>query len=259
MTRQVADILEKQKQEEMLAKVHASSKISDTLALPAEHDYIQTAVNPTEVIEGGADVPELNSENISIQRKGRFDDTVWEDGVFDEDNNIVGFKNQPNLKVFIPQGQIEQATNCSELTEGSETIEITEDVLTTPVEVTVITEEGDTEERENKEVHKTMKKGRQTSLAQFFAQPSTSKQRKHIEMKTKESITHITGAQKQLPDITVEPRSKTKEKELSPAKRSVPQKPSKRNMKEVTTDVTGGEAPVKQRRAQTKSKGKQQK
>ena len=112
-------------------------------------------------------------------------------------------------------------------------IEITEDVLTTPVEVTVITEEGDTEERENVEVevHKTMKKGRQTSLTQFFAQPSTSKQWKHIEMKTKESIIDISGAQKQLPDITVEPRSKTKEKELSPAKRSVPQKPSKRNMK----------------------------
>ena len=47
MTRQVADILEKKKEQEMLAKVHVSSKISDTLALPAEHDYIQTAVNPT--------------------------------------------------------------------------------------------------------------------------------------------------------------------------------------------------------------------
>ena len=67
MTRQVADILEKQEEQEMLAKVHVSSKISDTLALPAEHNYIQTAVNPTEVIEGGADVPEINSENISIQ------------------------------------------------------------------------------------------------------------------------------------------------------------------------------------------------
>ena len=67
MTREVADILEKQKEQEMLAKVHVSSKISDTLALPAEHDYIQTAVNPTEVIEGGADVPEIYSENISIQ------------------------------------------------------------------------------------------------------------------------------------------------------------------------------------------------
>ena len=100
MTRQVADILEKQKEQEMLAKVHVSSKISDTLALPAEHDYIQTAVNPTEVIEGGANVPEIDSENISIQRKRIFDNTVWEDGVFDEDNNIVGFKNQPNLKVF---------------------------------------------------------------------------------------------------------------------------------------------------------------
>ena len=76
MTRQVADILEKQKEQEMQAKVHVSSKISDTLALPAEHDYIQTAVNPTEVIEGGADVPEIDSENISIQRKGRFDNTV---------------------------------------------------------------------------------------------------------------------------------------------------------------------------------------
>ena len=86
----------------MLAKFHVSSKISDTLALPAEHNYIQTAVNPTEVIEGGADVPEIDSENISIQQKGRFENTVWEDGVFDEDNNIVRFKNQPNLKVFIP-------------------------------------------------------------------------------------------------------------------------------------------------------------
>ena len=67
-------------------------------------------------------------------------------------------------------------------------IEITEDVLMTPVEVTVITDEGDTEERENieVEVHKTTKKGRQTSLTQFFAQPSTLKQQKHIEMKTKE-------------------------------------------------------------------------
>ena len=65
--------------------------------------------------------------------------------------------------------------------------------------------------------------------------------------------------QKQLPDITIEPRSKTKEKESSPAKRSVPQKPLKRNTKEVIADVTGGEAPIKQRRAQTKSKGKQQK
>ena len=67
MIKQVADILEKQKQEEMLAKVHTTCKISDTLALPAEHDYIQTAVNPTKVIEGGVDVPQLNSENISIQ------------------------------------------------------------------------------------------------------------------------------------------------------------------------------------------------
>ena len=198
MTRQVVDILEKQKEQEMLAKVHVSSKISDTLALPAEHDYIQTAVNPTEVIEGGADVPEIDSENISIQRKGRFDNTVWEDGVFDEDNNIVGFKNQPNLKVFIPRGQIEQATNRSELSEGSEMIEITEDVLMTPVEVTVITEEKDTEEKQNiqVEVHETAKKGKQTSLAQFFAQPSTSKQWKHIEIKTKESVINITGAQK---------------------------------------------------------------
>ena len=62
------------------------------------------------------------------------------------------------MKVFIPQGQIEQATNHSELTEGSEMIEITEDVLTTPVKVTVITEEGDTQEREKVEVevHKTV-------------------------------------------------------------------------------------------------------
>ena len=67
MTRQVADILEKQKEQEMLAKVHVSSKMSNTLALPAEHDYIQTAVNSTEVIEGGADVPKIDSENISIQ------------------------------------------------------------------------------------------------------------------------------------------------------------------------------------------------
>ena len=59
--------MEKQKQEEMLAKVHATCKISDTLALPAKHDYIQTVVNPTEVIEGGVDVPEVDSENISIQ------------------------------------------------------------------------------------------------------------------------------------------------------------------------------------------------
>ena len=260
MTRQVADILEKQKEQEMLAKVHVSSKISDTLALPAEHNYIQTAVNPTEVIEGGADVPEIDSENISIKQKGRFDNTVWEDGVFDEDNNIVGFKNQPNLKVFIPRGQIEQATNRLELSEGSEMIEITEDVLTTPVEVTVITEEEDTEEKQNiqVEVHETAKKGKQTSLAQFFTQPSTSKQWKHIEIKTKESIIDITGAQKELLDITVEPRSKTKEKESSPAERSVLQKPSKRNTKEVIADVTGGEAPMKQRRAQTKSNGKQQ-
>ena len=76
-----------------------------------------------------------------------------------------------------------------------------------------------------------VKKGRQTSLAQFFAQPSTSKQWKHIEMKTKELIIDITGVQKQLPDFTVEPRSKTKEKESSPAERSVPQKHSKGNMK----------------------------
>ena len=164
------------------------------------------------------------------------------------------------MKVFIPRGQIEQATNHSELSEGSEMIEITEDVLTTPVEVTVITEEEDTEEKENVqvEVHETAKKGKQTSLAQFFAQPSTSKQWKHIEIKTKESVIDITGAQKQLPDITVEPRSKTKEKESSPAERSVLQKPSKRNTKEVIADVTGGEAPVKQKRAQTKRKGKQQ-
>ena len=74
------------------------------------------------------------------------------------------------MKVFIPQGEIEQATNHSELTEGSEMIEITEDVLMTPVEVTVITGEGDTEEREDieVEVHKTAKKSRQTSLVQFF-------------------------------------------------------------------------------------------
>ena len=51
----------------MLAKVHATCKISNTLPLPTEHDYIQTAVNPTEVIEGGVDVQELDSENISIQ------------------------------------------------------------------------------------------------------------------------------------------------------------------------------------------------
>ena len=76
MTRQVADILEKQKEQEMLAKVHVSSKISETLALPAVHDYIQTAMNPTEVIEGGADVPEIDSENISIQQKRIFDNTV---------------------------------------------------------------------------------------------------------------------------------------------------------------------------------------
>ena len=260
MTRQVADILEKQKQQKMLAKVHATCKISNTLPLPTEHDYIQTAVNPTEVIEGGVDVQELDSENISIQQKGRFDDTLWEDGVFDEDNNIVGFKNQPNLKVFIPRDEIEQATNRSELSEGSEMIEITEDVLLTPVEVTVITEEEDTEEKENiqVEVHETEKKGKQTSLAQFFAQPSTSKQQKHIEIKTKESVIDITGAQKELPDITVEPRSKTKGKESSPAERFVLQKPLKRNTKEVIADVTGGEVPMKQRRAHTKSKGKQQ-
>ena len=108
------------------------------------------------------------------------------------------------------------------------------------------------------EVHETAKKGKQTSLAQFFAQPSTSKQRKHIEIKTKESVINITGAQKELPNITAEPRSKTKEKESSPAERSVLQKPLKRNTKEVIADVTGGEAPVKKRRAQTKSKGKQQ-
>ena len=102
ITRQVADILENQKQHEMLAKVHATCKISETVPLPTEHDYIQTVVNPTEVIEGGVDVQELDSENISLQQKGSFDDTVWEDAVLDEDNNIDGFKNQPNLKVFIP-------------------------------------------------------------------------------------------------------------------------------------------------------------
>ena len=164
------------------------------------------------------------------------------------------------MKVFIPRGQIEQVTNHSELSQGSEMIEITEDILTTPVEVTVITEEEDTEEKQNiqVEVHETAEKGKQTSLAQFFAQPSTSKQWKHIEIKTKESVIDITGAQKELPDITVEPRSKTKEKESSPAERSVLQKPSKRSTKEVIADVTRGEVPLKQRRAQTKSNGKQQ-
>ena len=107
-------------------------------------------------------------------------------------------------------------------------------------------------------MHETAKKGKQTSPAQFFAQPSTSKQWKYIEIKTKESVIDISGAQKELPDITVEPRSKTKEEESSPAERSVSQKPSKRNTKEVIADVTGGEVPVKQRRAQTKSNGKQQ-
>ena len=260
ITRQVADILENQKQHEMLAKVHTTCKISETVPLPTEHDYIQTVVNPTEVIEGGVDVQELDSENISLQQKGRFDDTVWKDAVLDEDDNIVGFKNQPNLNVFIPQSKIEQATNRSELSEGSKIVEITEDVLTTPVEVTIITEEEDTEERENTqvEVHDTAKKSKQTSLAQFFTEPSTSKQRKHIEIKTKESVIDITGAQKELPDITVDQRSKTKKNKSSPAERSVLQKPSKRNTGEVIADVTGGEAPVKQRRAQTKSKGKQQ-
>ena len=129
----------------------------------------------------------------------------------------------------------------------------------TPVEVTIITEEEDTEERENTqvEVHDTAKKSKQTNLAQFFAEPLTSKQWKHIEIKTKESVIDITGAQKELPDITVDRRSKTKKNESSPAERSVSQKPLKRNT-EVIADVTGGEAPVKQRRAQTKSKGKQQ-
>ena len=49
-------------------------------------------------------------------------------------------------------------------------IEITEDVLMTPVEVTVITEEEDTEEKQNiqVEVHETAKKGNQTSLVQFL-------------------------------------------------------------------------------------------
>ena len=126
--------------------------------------------------------------------------------------------------------------------------------------MTVITEEEDTEERENTqvEVHDTAKKSKQTSLAQFFAEPSTLKQWKHIEIKTKESVIDITGAQKELPDITVDQRSKTKKNESSPAERSVSQKPSKRNTGELIADVTGGEAPVKQRRAQTKSKGKQQ-
>ena len=98
-------------------------------------------------------------------------------------------------------------------------IEITEDVLTTPVEVPVVTEKEDTEEKQNiqLEVHETVKKGKQISVVQFFAQPSTSKQWKHIEIKTKVSVIDITAAQKELPDITVEPRSKTKEKVLSPA------------------------------------------
>ena len=64
--------------------------------------------------------------------------------------------------------------------------------------MTVITEEEDTEEKENiqVEVLETAKKGKQTSLGQFFAQPSTLKQLKHIEIKTKESVINITGAQK---------------------------------------------------------------
>ena len=100
-------------------------------------------------------------------------------------------------------------------------IEITEDVLTTPVEVTVITEE-DSEEKQNiqVEVHETVKKGKQTSLVQFFTQPSALKQRKHIEIRPKESVVDITGVQKELPDSTVEQRSKTKEKESFPSKRN---------------------------------------
>ena len=174
MTKEVAEILKIQKQEEMLAKVHEYCTQRSTLSAPPDHQYIQTAAEAEGVIEHASqktdNIPLLDADKIVISGKGQFDDTVWDDAIFDEGENITGFKNQPNLKVFISRDRIDEAMKSMASTEENVTVNISaSDIPASVEEVVTATEEKEKEEDKIEmqclpQVHKTKKKNKQPSV-----------------------------------------------------------------------------------------------
>ena len=84
--------LKEKLQEDNHAQVHEPHKPDETIDITDDHD------NMPEM----AEVISLDDEQITTEGTVNTLGGIWEDPIFDNHDNIIGFKNQPDFRVFIP-------------------------------------------------------------------------------------------------------------------------------------------------------------
>ena len=79
-------------QEDNHAQVHEPHKPDETIDITDNHENIHEM----------AEVISLDDEQITTEGTVNTLGGIWEDPIFDEHDNIIGFKNQPDFRIFIP-------------------------------------------------------------------------------------------------------------------------------------------------------------
>ena len=105
MTKNVVDYLEQQQQ----PMVHRTCKTMTGTPEPGQQIEISNIVQDLSI-----------AEQVDISQS----QTVYDDPVYDVDDNIVGFKDHPEVNIFIPRSRIDQAQERSKLKKET----LTEDV-----------------------------------------------------------------------------------------------------------------------------------
>ena len=240
MTKQVADILKIQNKDEMMAKVNQYCTESDTTTPLPEHSNTENTDDPTKVTPNMPDVQALDSDKMLTQPKGTFHERVWEDAQLDEHANIIGFKNQPNLQVFIPSDLIHKAKKSTVPSDENPTDDITaENILAAAEEIVTTTQtkeqdKGQEDMQSLPQVHQTKKKGKQPSVRIFF--PTPIEKPKHVPM---QQVIDVTGTVEENEDaVIIEEISEEEEKQLLSTQKPVQDKHSKPKTTEDPADGT---------------------
>ena len=146
MLRNVIRFLRQQQQENELPEVLTSSKATDeitTSAGAAEDDSVLKKPQEKKVYY-------IEKETIEITEPK--DLPVLEGAIYDEDDNIVGVKGQPNFRFFIPRDGISEAQDHRKLVPKEVAIDVTpNEPETEPQEVTVATTKKDDPKRKVQE------------------------------------------------------------------------------------------------------------
>ena len=240
MTRQVADILKIQNKDEMMAKVHQYCTESNTTTPLPEHSNRQNTDDPTKLIPNVPDVQAVHSVKMLPQPEGTFHETVWQDAQLDEHANIVGFKNQPDLDIFIPNHLIQKAKKSTVPSDENPTDDITEENILAAAEEIVTTTQTKEQDKEQEDiqslpqVHQTKKKPKQPSVRIFF--PTPIEEPKHAPM---QQLIDVTGTAEENEDaIIIEEISEEEEKELLSTRKPAQDKHSKLQTSKGSADGT---------------------